>query len=75
MITVKQRQEFRVRLQKRARRKAEKRIDTMEEERHARIVSEINQLKHDLNRMFTHLKPLAFYIPNILYYTLASLDD
>ena len=39
LITVKQRQEFRIRLQKRARRKAEKRIDHLEEERHSKNVS------------------------------------
>ena len=39
IITAKQRQEFRIRLQKRARRKAEQRIDTMIEEKHSHIVS------------------------------------
>ena len=38
IITAKQRQEFRIRLQKRARKKAEQRIDAMIEEKHSHIV-------------------------------------
>ena len=38
-MTVKQKQEFRIRLQKRARRRAEKRIDNLEEDRHFKTVS------------------------------------
>ena len=40
LITSKQRQEFRIRLQKRARRKAEKRADILEEDKHTRNVSD-----------------------------------
>jgi len=38
VVTVKQRQEFRIRLQKRARRTAEKKMESFEEERHAKTV-------------------------------------
>ena len=38
LITAKNRQEFRIRLQKRARRKAEKRVDNLEEDRHNKTV-------------------------------------
>ncbi len=38
LITAKNRQEFRIRLQKRARRKAEKRVDNLEEDRHNKSV-------------------------------------
>ncbi|ELU05377.1 hypothetical protein CAPTEDRAFT_220321, partial [Capitella teleta] len=44
MITVKQRQEFRIRLQKRARRNAERKIDILDEERHVRV-RQIQSLK------------------------------
>jgi len=37
-VTVKQRQEFRIRLQKRARRAAERKLDSFVEERNARVV-------------------------------------
>lgn len=39
LVTVKQRQEFRIRLQKRARRIADRKLETIEEERHVRTVS------------------------------------
>ena len=39
VITVKQRQEFRIRLQKRARRVAERKLEAFEEERQAKTVS------------------------------------
>jgi len=38
VITVKQRQEFRIRLQKRARRVAERKLEAFEEERQAKTV-------------------------------------
>ena len=38
LITAKNRQEFRIRLQKRARRKAEKRVDNLEEDKHNKSV-------------------------------------
>ena len=38
LITAKQRHEFRIRLQKRARRRMEKRIDMLEDERHTKSV-------------------------------------
>jgi len=41
-MTVKQRQEFRIRLQKRARRIAEKKLETSEEEKIDRIVSTVS---------------------------------
>jgi len=39
VVTVKQRQEFRIRLQKRARRAAERKLDLLEEERLIRTVN------------------------------------
>ena len=39
VVTVKQRQEFRIRLQKRARRVAERKLEAFEEERQAKTVS------------------------------------
>lgn len=38
IVTIKQRQEFRIRLQRRARRKAEKKVDAAEAERHQTMV-------------------------------------
>ena len=38
MVTAKKRQEFRIKLQKRARRKAEKRLETLEEEKRQKEV-------------------------------------
>lgn len=40
-MTVKQRQEFRIRLQKCARRKAERKIDVLEDHLHLRAVSDV----------------------------------
>ena len=42
VVTVKQRQEFRIRLQKRARRTAEKKLESYEVERQARTVSRLD---------------------------------
>lgn len=38
MVTAKQRQEFRIKLQKRARRRAEKKIELLEDEKHLKDV-------------------------------------
>jgi hypothetical protein len=40
VVTVKQRQEFRIRLQKRARRAAERKLETFMEDQHAKTVSQ-----------------------------------
>ena len=46
-MTIKQRQEFRIRIQKRARRKAEKRVEQLENEGVSREVSRLDKcLRH-----------------------------
>jgi len=45
-VTVKQRQEFRIRLQKRARRVAERKLESFAEERNARAVRYIDYVCH-----------------------------
>ena len=49
MVTAKQRQEFRIKLQKRARRRAEKRIESLEEDKSFKEVSGICTSIHPRN--------------------------
>ena len=60
-MTIKQRQEFRIRIQKRARRKAEKRVEQLENEGVSREVSRVDKClrHHGVQRVDTVGPPIV----------------